>query len=552
MKFPLVVYGLAFVGLATTSNANVFPRKLKQSKGTKSCKKSKSSKRSKSAKNPSFIGSHVGIDIEDGTIQNLYIYCENGVCDIELRDVRFTTCTLITGNEYLGGVAVAAGVPEDSLDDFDLDLYCLQDGRTTIDIGSNTPETTLKGDLIRLEGGGIRRTGTSFIYFNEYLGNLSADKPPTPHSGLYTGVDPEDGSGQSLQILCMEGFCDVTLGDTSFSTCSAITGDLFFGGVAIARGIPEDSLDDFSLNLYCLAKGKNQFDSTPTGTLTGNLLGLQDGIIRRTGPGFTYFKKSSKPESMMNQVSTGQYLNAADTKGGTVQSFDILCADGKCDVTYGESSFIICEDITGYSFLGGVAVAKGIDQHSLDNFSLDLYCSTLEKPILEIDIDLDDPVTTISAGLVLLEDGIIRNVNSGETFFNLYSGNASTDEDPSGCISNGFYNGIFLDSGYPGTRSIYCGKEVCEIASNAIGYTDCIVPTGRFIYNGVAFVKGVPKESLDDFDIDLYCLKKDEQVEYGVTISATTINGDMDAVQSNDVIKAFDPAEVTYYKSTAQ
>ena len=80
-------------------------------------------------------------------------------------------------------MAVAAGVPEDSLDDFDLDLYCLQDGRTTIDIGSNTPEMTLKGNLVRLEGGAIRHTVADFIYFSKHVGDHSADKDPIPTMG---------------------------------------------------------------------------------------------------------------------------------------------------------------------------------------------------------------------------------------------------------------------------------------------------------------------------------------------------------------------------------
>ena len=88
--------------------------------------------------------------------------------------------------------------------------------------------------------------------------------------------------------------CDVTLQDTSFSTCQAITGDPFFTGVGLAKNVPRDSLDDFVIELYCLAEGQLVIDPSqdPTGTLEGNLELDRVGILRRPGRGVTYLKNS--------------------------------------------------------------------------------------------------------------------------------------------------------------------------------------------------------------------------------------------------------------------
>ena len=88
--------------------------------------------------------------------------------------------------------------------------------------------------------------------------------------------------------------CDVTLLDSSFSTCQAITGDPFFTGVGLAKNVPRDSLDDFDIELYCLAEGQLVIDPSqePTGILEGNLELDRVGILLRPGRGITYLKVS--------------------------------------------------------------------------------------------------------------------------------------------------------------------------------------------------------------------------------------------------------------------
>jgi len=496
-----------------------------------------------STKDRSPTGSYTGIDIEDGTNQFLSMYCENGLCNVRLDDIVFTTCVEVTGNSYLGGVAIADGIPEDSLDNFDLDLYCLQKGKLEIDLDKDTPVTTLKGDLIFLEKGVIRRTSTGFTYFSNFRGDLSADKPSVPHNGNYYGLDTEDGSTQELQIFCEGGLCDVTLADSSFSTCSAITGDLFFGGVATATNVREETLDNFKLNLYCLGINKTQFDSTPTSTLTGNILGLKDGIVRRMATGFTYFKFSDKNGLKGDQIDTGNYMNSASTTNGSRSSYKIHCANKKCDVELTKDIFPTCLALTGIKYLTGVALATGIDQDSLDNFSLNLYCAKG----FGVDIDLKQPTSIISSGLEVLEDGILRHIDSGARYFNYYFGSKVNKS-----FSNGIYFGQSLDSGNLGLRSIYCKNKMCDIAASAVSFNPCTIQNGvTNAFNGVAYMKDVPEDSLGAFDIDLYCLKPAQQVDYGVTVPTKTMAGGMISV-GNGIVKAFEPADITYFKGTGQ
>lgn len=198
--------------------------------------------------------------------------------------------------------------------------------------------------------------------------------------------------------------------------------------------------------------------------------------------------------------------------------------------------------------MGGVAIARGIDQNSLDDFTLDLYCATFEKPV--IDIDLDEPTTTIPASLDLLEGGIFRDLITGENFYNTYSGNDLADKESSGsrtAIYNGIHTGSYLDSGFPVNTSIYCANKKCEIAFAAIRISACVGPTGLFIFNGSAFVKDVPEDSLDNFDVDVYCLKFNEQVG-NLDVPTFSRKGDFRVVQGHaGIFKASDPAEITYY-----
>ena len=114
-------------------------------------------------------------------------------------------------------------------------------------------------------------------------------------TGYYSGFDTEDGSPQSIALLCDEDekTCDVTLRDSRFSTCEQKLGTgTFFGGVGIAKGVPVTSLRDFQIELFCVENkgGSIDFTEEPTTTLTGDLEFLPNGQLRRTGPGFFYSK----------------------------------------------------------------------------------------------------------------------------------------------------------------------------------------------------------------------------------------------------------------------
>jgi hypothetical protein len=62
-------------------------------------------------------------------------------------------------------------------------------------------------------------------------------------------------------------------------------------------------LDDFDIELYCLAEGQLEIDPSqePTGTLEGNLELDRVGILRRPGRGVAYLKTS--PDDTAEAVS---------------------------------------------------------------------------------------------------------------------------------------------------------------------------------------------------------------------------------------------------------
>ena len=117
--------------------------------------------------------------------------------------------------------------------------------------------------------------------------------------------------------------CGVTLLDSSFSTCQAITSDPFFTGIGLAKNVPRDSLDDFEIELYCLAEGQLVIDPSqePTATLEGNLELDRVGILRRPGRGVTYFKLS--PDDTVEAFSVYKDITAlffgTDLEDGSLQ-----------------------------------------------------------------------------------------------------------------------------------------------------------------------------------------------------------------------------------------
>jgi len=57
--------------------------------------------------------------------------------------------------------------------------------------------------------------------------------------------------------------------------------------------VPQDSLYDFTLDLYCVESldslGDIDYDNITPIALTGNLIFLENGLVKRTGPGFSYY-----------------------------------------------------------------------------------------------------------------------------------------------------------------------------------------------------------------------------------------------------------------------
>lgn len=181
-----------------------------------------------------------------------------------------------------------------------------------------------------------------------------------------------DGTMQDLSIYCSEedDLCDISLLDTSFTVCEEENGSrTFFGGVGLARGVPVESLKKFDIKVYCVKENELIVDPSlePDAILPGDLSFIHTDVLRRGGPGITYWKvsntgKSAKRRSKRSITNkTGgkvnnyqQKLYGIDVQDGTLQELTIKCDDEDiCDLSLIDASFSTCiENIPGDIFLG--------------------------------------------------------------------------------------------------------------------------------------------------------------------------------------------------------
>jgi len=197
----------------------------------------------------------------------------------------------------------------------------------------------------------LQRTGPGFTYVK--LTETLTKKPFSGNRNVVqrlVGSDSEDGSPQAINVLCNEGLCDIYLFDPSFSTCINKNGEIFGGGLAMALDIPQGSLDDFDLDLYCLIQPMQSGPpplinyTAPAAQLTGDLVLLGDGTYQRTGtgPGFYYFD-AFRPSSKSNSglIENGAY----DGNGfniGIQQRVDVFCDNGICEVIFWAPVNLFC------------------------------------------------------------------------------------------------------------------------------------------------------------------------------------------------------------------
>jgi len=506
-------------------------------------------------------GMYIGTDTEDGSDQRVVIECSSGYCDITLFDFAFSTCSLLTGSPYFGGVAAARNISEDMLDSFTLNLFCVQPGKL-IDIENDEPSTSLTGDMTFPEDGVIYRSGPGFNYFNVLKSSDESTKSSNSSEiadGLYYGIDTEDGSLQQIKIICTEAACDIMMSDFSFSTCFELLGE--YGGVATANDVPKDSLDEFMLNLYCRKEGApiDIENDVPTVTLTGNMLSLQNGIIQRTGPGFRYFKSStnteashsrsethSEPDSVSKGLITEGYYAAINHESGTTQYVDILCEDMICDIVL--TAVYSCREITQDRIvLGGVAVAKGIHKNSFDDFTFDLFC--IKMGDYEIDVDTSEPSATIPGNLVPIQDGVFEHTDPGVMYFR-----ESTNVDDyyggskDGSIANGMYFGNDIEDGSTQHIDILCTGGYCDITLLDYGFSTCARINGYSIFGGVAVARNISEDSLDDYTLNLFCDAIPSEIDIDNDEPTTTLTGDI-IVLKDGIIHRSGPG-LTYYKGS--
>ena len=310
-------------------------------------------------------------------------------------------------------------IPQDSLDDFEIRLYCLEENELEVDITdlSRAPDALLTGNLVSNQEGIIHRTGPGFTY---YLRSNTADS-----TSRFSGTDTEDGSLQALDLVCDNGLCNVTLTDSSFSTCIKELNLPFFGGLARAINIPQEDLDNFELDLYCLLPNQSEidFDAEPTTTLVGNFEVLGEGIVKRTKTGFVYSSVFYENDAQVQgAISNGRY-QGTNTLFGSNEVLGVYCSDDNlCDVDLYSPVWRECinfQDPLGPRFfLNGVGAARNVLKDSLtEGFEINVYC--IRNDGVLIDVDLDTPSFSIPGDLANRSPaGVIERTDPGVEYFN--------------------------------------------------------------------------------------------------------------------------------------
>lgn len=342
--------------------------------------------------------------------QFIDILCTREDCDITLSDNSWSICKDLLSQSFYQGIAIAKDVPRESLSDFEIKLYCLEENERVINY-NRTSDATLTGNLALVRDGIIQRTGPGTNYIR--IGPNEVEKPFSIYEDIalsLIGPDTEDGSEQYLSVDCQEGFCDIELADTSFSTCiENIPGDIYLGGLAKATGVPQDSLSSFDLPLYCAIGFVGINYNEPAAILEGGVIFLQGGILQRTGPGFEYFNifKGAGDDNALTTTGSSLYQGFRDDTGDA-RILSTACEDKICEVILYSYIEPLCIGQSGRLFLNGLAINKNVPEDSLGDFEIGLYCVPPE-PGAVIDYNTQPPISTINASIAPGEQrGIIR------------------------------------------------------------------------------------------------------------------------------------------------
>ena len=376
-------------------------------------------------------GVYSGIDLGDGSEQAVNIFCDDktNLCDIGLFDGSFSTCKALNGLEFFGGVAVANGVPRNSLNDFNISLYCLQDGELKVDINdpNRAADAQLIGDLTYVADGILSRPekdSTNYTFYNK-ITNKAKNGMGDPRKDIamkFVGLDKEDGSYQVLTLLCKSGFCDITLQDTNFNTCIEFTSDeIFLGGLAIARRVPQESLDNFQLELYCVKDAAQilsgiDYTSGPSATLDGSLAFIGDSIVTRTGKNFTYFNMF-KENNKKSDLFIGRFQGASNFDGVEKMVQTFCFDDNSCEITFYTPIFTRCILYSGKPYFNGVGRAFIHKSDFNDVIPVPIYCI---PPPFKTTIDLNTATPAYYENLTLTPEqpgGLYSDWFTNETYW---------------------------------------------------------------------------------------------------------------------------------------
>ncbi len=147
------------------------------------------------------------------------------------------------------------------------------------------------------------------------------------------------------------------------------------------------------------------------------MIPLSEGGILRSGQGFYYNKinvksdrkKSKRPTDIKSIDINGSY-RGIDTEDGSTQTLPIFCnKDSRlCNITIADSSWDTCRRINSNIFYKGIGVARNVEQDSLKDFDVSLYCIGPDEIEVDINDPNRDPNQILTENLDSIGDGILH------------------------------------------------------------------------------------------------------------------------------------------------
>ncbi len=153
-----------------------------------------------------------------------------------------------------------------------------------------------------LSSGIVKRTSTNFTYYKKFQGDsYDNGKLSSINNGEYFGNDVQTGNIYSKILWCTNGLCEINFIQATFPPCFGTPGTPSFkpvyNGFGIARNVPKEHLDDFSIDVYCVPGNVLEVDienDDPSYSIKGGVIPASPpGVIHQTDLGIDLYQRNT-------------------------------------------------------------------------------------------------------------------------------------------------------------------------------------------------------------------------------------------------------------------